>query len=163
MAGAYHGGSVAGMAFDLVAAAVATMRQNGFEPDFSPAIRREVEALGKSPLAANDVRDLRDWLWSSIDNYDSRDLDQIEYARPKKSGEIEVFVGIADVDSKVGKASAINARAGENCTSVYTGVTTFPMLPEQLSTDLTSLNFQQDRVAVVVSYAVREDGTLGES
>src|SRR5438132_1609681 len=116
------------MSFDLVAAAVATMRQNGFEPDFSAAVRREVDALGKSALAANDVRDLRDWLWSSIDNYDSRDLDQIEFARPKPNGEIEIWVGIADVDSKVTRTSAINARAAENSTSVYTGVATFPML-----------------------------------
>jgi VacB/RNase II family 3'-5' exoribonuclease len=148
-------------AFDLIAAARTTMRQNGFDPDFSDAVRREVEALPRA-LPDEGVRDLRSWLWSSIDNVDSRDLDQIEYVEARRNGELCVYVGIADVDARVPVGSAIDARAGENSTSVYTGVEVYPMLPEALSCDLTSLNFEQDRLALVTSYAVREDGSVAD-
>src|SRR5713226_1505211 len=136
--------------FDLSAAARQEMIEEGFHPDFPPEINNQVAALrGRAAaLTDGDVRDLRQLLWSSIDNDTSRDLDQAEVAERVKGG-IRVLVAIADVDADVSMDSPIDRHAAEQTTSVYTGIRTFPMLPEQLSTDLTSLNEATDRWAVV--------------
>src|SRR5689334_1294219 len=128
--------------FDLRARAHQAMIDRGFAPDFSADAdlqAREIE--GKSPSLAADptIRDLRALLWSSIDNRESRDLDQVEVAERLENGVIRVLVGVADVDAFVPKGSPIDGHAAQNTTSVYTGVTIFPMLPEELSTDVTSL------------------------
>jgi exoribonuclease R len=137
--------------FDLAAAAEQVMAANGFRPVFPPEVSREVTALQEAlPPAPDEVRDLRGLLWSSIDNRESRDLDQVEVAEPMADDGVRVRVGVADVDSRVARMSATDVHAGLNTTSVYTGVTVFPMLPERLSTDLTSLGPGEDRLAVVV-------------
>jgi exoribonuclease-2 len=105
------------------------------------------------------VRDLRSLLWSSIDEVESRDLDQIEVAEALPGGDTRVRVAIADVDSLVRAGSAVDAHAGWNTTSVYTGVAIFPMLPEDLSTDLTSLGEGVDRRAMVIDLVVAADGS----
>jgi len=118
------------------------MRQNGFEPEFSAEVMREIRSLNdpsNDPLPSG-CRDLRGLPWSSIDNRESRDLDQIEVAERVADGSIRIRIGVADVDSLVRLGSAADAHAAANTTSVYTGVAVFPMLPERLSTDLTSLN-----------------------
>jgi exoribonuclease R len=146
----------------LRSAAVAAMLQNGFQPHFSPAVMREVGSLddpSNDPLPAG-VRDLRSALWSSIDNRESRDLDQIEVAERLPDDSIRIRIGVADVDTLVPLGSAADAHAATNTTSVYTGVAVFPMLPERLSTDLTSLNQGEDRLAVVVEFDVSADGAL---
>lgn len=146
---------------DLVAVAERTLRENGFEPEFSAAVDREISAMSETaPEVSRDVRDLRGLLWSSIDNRESRDLDQIEIAERLGGDLIRVRVGIADVDSLVPKGSATDDHAAMNTTSVYTGVAVFPMLPERLSTDLTSLNQGHDRHGVVVEMDVARDGTV---
>jgi len=147
--------------FDLFAAARQEMIDEGFQPDFPPAAARQLEALKKLPAPAPDasVRDLRSLLWSSIDNDTSRDLDQAEAAERTSAG-IRVLVAIADVDSDVPLGSPIDQHAAAQTTSVYTGVRTFPMLPEELSTDLTSLNQDADRLAVVVDMVVASDGSI---
>jgi exoribonuclease R len=145
--------------------AAAAMRENGFEPEFAPAVLAEVRALDDDAagLQQADTRDLRALLWSSIDNPTSRDLDQVEHAERAGDG-IVVRLGIADVTTLVPAGSASDDHAATNTTSVYTGVTVFPMLPERLSTDLTSLNEGEDRLAWVVEFAVGADGSLsGES
>src|SRR5881227_1858365 len=132
--------------FDLKARASQAMLERGFHPGFPVEVTREVQTFQqstKTPGAA--VRDLRPLLWSSIDNETSRDLDQVEYAEKLPDGAIRLLVGIADVDACVPKASATDAHAAAECTSVYTGITAFPMLPEDFSTDLTSLVNAQDR------------------
>jgi exoribonuclease-2 len=153
-------------AFDLRAAAHQEMLAEGFQPDFAPQVAQQVKALeaqapqsAKMPATDGGMRDLRSMLWSSIDNDTSRDLDQIEVAE-RVSGGIRVLVAIADVDTDVPIDSPIDKHAAYETTSVYTGVQTFPMLPEELSTDLTSLNENVDRVAVVVELVVGSDGTI---
>src|SRR5580693_7047975 len=133
-------------AFDLRAAAHQEMLAQGFQPDFPPPVDQQVKALQgqKTPVTGDGVRDLRSLLWSSIDNDTSRDLDQAEVAE-RVSGGIRLRIAIADVDSDVPIGSPIDQHAAQETTSVYTGVRTFPMLPEELSTDLTSLNEGADR------------------
>jgi VacB/RNase II family 3'-5' exoribonuclease len=141
---------------DLRALAHQAMLEAGFAPEVSPSAAAEVAALDPAQIVAQaaQARDLRGLLWSSIDNADSRDLDQVEFAERLPSGDIRLLVGIADVDAFVPAGSAIDRRAAANATSVYTGVVTFPMLPERLSTDLTSLIAGADRLALVVELVV---------
>jgi exoribonuclease-2 len=150
--------------WDLSAAAREEMLEHGFHPDFPPEAEKQAAELnaGTLPDDRADVRDLRDLLWSSIDNDSSRDLDQIEFAERGAQG-IRVLVGIADLDADVPGGSPIDRHAASETTSVYTGVRTFPMLPDRLSTDLTSLVEGADRRAVVVEFAVAEDGTIAAS
>jgi VacB/RNase II family 3'-5' exoribonuclease len=138
------------------------MLEQGFEPEFPDAVMREVNSLPEVPPEAGDasVQDLRHLLWSSIDNHDSRDLDQVEYAEALPDGTIRLLVAVADVDSMVPLGSAADAHAAKNTLSVYTGVVVFPMLPERLSTDLTSLNEGEDRLAMVVEMFVAKDGKV---
>ena len=110
--------------------------------------------------AEHQVRDLRDLLWASIDNDDSRDLDQLTVAEAMPGEEVKVLVAIADVDAVVKFNTAIDQHARHNTTSVYTAAETFPMLPEDISTDITSLNFDQERLALVVEMVISTDGSL---
>jgi len=139
--------------FDLGAMAHQEMLAEGFHPDFPSAVVQQVKALQAQPAGTNgangQVRDLRSLLWSSIDNNTSRDLDQAEVAE-RVNGGIRVRIAVADVDSDVPMGSPADQHAASETTSVYTGVRTFPMLPEALSTDLTSLNEGVDRMAMVV-------------
>ena len=147
---------------DLHAVARNAMQKYGFEAGFPPQVESEVNAL-KSRVDAREgkgVQDMRGILWSSIDNYDTQDLDQIEYCEAGAAGEILVKVGVADVDAYVPKGSAADGHALENTTSVYTGIETFPMLPDRLSKDLSSLPEGQDRLAIVVEFAVLPDGVV---
>jgi exoribonuclease-2 len=147
---------------DFVETARRVLRENGFEPDFNPTVQAQVAAAREpaSDASADSARDLRGLLWSSIDNAESRDLDQVEVAEQLADGAIRVMVGVADVDILVPKGSPADAHAQLNATSVYTGVEVFPMLPERLSTDLTSLNEGEDRHAIVVETAVEPNGDV---
>src|SRR5687768_13486776 len=137
------------------------MRENGFIPVFPPEVVREVATLEGPVAVRNDgIRDLRHLLWSSIDNRESRDLDQIEVAERIERNAIRLRIGIADVDALVPAGSASDTHAATNTTSVYTGVVVFPMLPERLSTDLTSLNEGEDRLAYIVELDIERDGTV---
>ena len=129
----------------LAAIARRAMIERGLEPDFPPAAQREASAMGRPADATGDVRDLRDRLWVSIDNDDSRDLDQLTVAEPLAAGRVRILVAVADVDALVRRDSAIDGHASHNTTSVYTPAAIFPMLPEALSTGLTSLNENEDR------------------
>jgi VacB/RNase II family 3'-5' exoribonuclease len=138
------------------------MRDRGFEPDFSRAAEAQVAAL-PGPAAPDGRRDLRDLIWCSIDNDDSRDLDQLSVARGNSTGDVTIFVAVADVDALVWRDTPVDQHAAHNTTSVYTGAQIFPMLPERLSTNLTSLNEDEDRNAIVVEYIVTADGSVGTS
>ncbi|HEX8148573.1 MAG TPA: RNB domain-containing ribonuclease [Pyrinomonadaceae bacterium] len=147
---------------DLHRIAREAVRDAGFEPDFPAGAARELEGLeGVDARAAVDagVRDLRGLLWSSIDNKESRDLDQVEYVERDASG-YRVHVGIADVDAYVGKDSAVDRHASVNTVSVYTPGEVFPMLPPRLSNDLTSLVEGTDRLAVVMELCVSSGGEV---
>ncbi len=146
--------------FNLAAAARQEMVDHGFSPDFSPEAERQLEAIHPQP--DHTLRDLTSPLWSSIDNDDSRDLDQIEWAE-RVPGGIRVLVGVADVDSAVAKATPIDCHAARETTTVYAGVRTFPMLPERLSTDLTSLSENQDRAGIVIEMVVAADGSIASN
>ncbi|HET6142839.1 MAG TPA: RNB domain-containing ribonuclease [Candidatus Acidoferrales bacterium] len=148
---------------DLQAMAKQAMIANGFEPEFPPQVQAELAGLKTHPPQegpGTEVRDLRNLLWSSIDNDTSRDLDQIEMAERLPSGETKVLVGIADVDAFVPKGSAIDVHAGKETTTVYTGVRNFPMLPEELSTDASSLLEAGDKLSVVIEFLVGPDGIV---
>ncbi|HEY2975436.1 MAG TPA: RNB domain-containing ribonuclease [Pyrinomonadaceae bacterium] len=150
-------------AIDLFAIAHQTMIEAGFVPDFPSPVAREVRSMvaGSSTIPANSAtQDLRKLLWSSIDDKKTRDLDQVEYAEIIPGGDTRLLVGIADVDALVSKGSATDTHAATNCTSVYTGVKTYPMLPEELSTDLTSLVEGEDRLAVVTEMVLAPDGSV---
>jgi VacB/RNase II family 3'-5' exoribonuclease len=140
------------------------MLERGLLPDFSAEVLSELGRI--QPLATtNDgpVRDLRHLLWASIDNDDSRDLDQLTVAEVMPGDNIKILVAVADVDSIVKSGSAIDGHARHNTTSVYTAGTIFPMLPEKLSTNITSLGFNEDRPAVVVEMIIGTDGSLQNS
>ena len=148
---------------DLSAVAHQAMIDAGFVPDVPHSALDELRALeskAQTAVADPSTRDLRPLLWSSIDDRKSRDLDQVEYAERLPNGDICVRVGIANVDALVQKGSAIDAHAAENGTSVYAGVRTFPMLPEQLSTDMTSLVGGADRSSIVTEVVVTPEGSV---
>ena len=152
-----------GHTVDLRDAAKQSMLEHGFEPEFPPAVGEQLAELkAHPPVAAIDksVRDLRNLLWSSIDNDTSRDLDQIEAAESLPSGATKILVGVADVDAYAPKGSAIDLHASKETTTVYTGVRVFPMLPEDLSTDATSLVEGKDRLCLVVEYVVDTQGCV---
>jgi exoribonuclease II len=147
--------------FDLRARAHQAMLEAGFRPDFSPQVLEAVQAFKRSTSSGQDAApDLRALLWSSIDNDTSRDLDQIEYVEVLNDGTWKLLIGIADVDCAVPKDGAADAQAAFETTSVYTGVSTFPMLPVELSTDMTSLVAAQDRRAVVIELHVLPSGDV---
>jgi VacB/RNase II family 3'-5' exoribonuclease len=140
------------------------MLQRGLLPDFSPAVIAETNQMTQAAAATGAaIRDLRGLLWASIDNDDSRDLDQLSVAGSGVSGAVKILVAIADVDALVKKGSAIDGHASTNTTSVYTAAEIFPMLPEKLSTNLTSLADGQERLAIVIEMVVATDGTVTAS
>ena len=139
------------------------MRERGIEPDIPAAALAEAEALAQRPPGHDGVRDLRSLRWCSIDNPDTRDLDQLTVAEPLGGGGARVLIAIADVAAVVSRRSAIDERAQQNTTSVYTVAKVFPMLPEQLSTGLTSMNFGVDRRALVVAIDFADDGAVRRS
>ena len=142
------------------------MLERGLLPTFSEAASAELQRMQKTAVTDDTslrIRDLTGLLWASIDNDDSRDLDQLTVAEALPGDAGRILVAVADVDAFVKEGSAIDAHARHNTTSVYTAAGVFPMLPEKLSTDLTSLNPDQDRLAVVVEMAVAADGTVQSS
>lgn len=140
------------------------MTERGLLPDFSPAVLAETAAVTDAPAdQAPSVRDLRDRPWVSIDNDDSRDLDQLSVAQPMAGGAVKILVAVADVDAVVKRDSAIDEHARTNTTSVYTPAEIFPMLPEKLSTDLTSLGEGRERLAIVIEMTVAPDGAVTQS
>ena len=150
--------------FDLVASASAEMIREGFHPDFPDGAEAQVAQIRASlgAVTDKDVQDLRGLLWSSIDNDTSRDLDQIEVAE-RVVGGIRVRVGIADVSAAVLKGTVIDLHAADQTQTVYTGVRNFSMLPTELSTDMTSLNEDEDRAAHVVEFVVDAQGVVGRT
>jgi exoribonuclease-2 len=151
---------------NLQAIARQVMQAEGFEPDFPPEVPKQLAAIRVHPpqlVASDKVRDLRNLLWSSIDNDTSKDLDQIEVAERLANGNVKIMIGIADVDAFVPKDSAIDQHAERETTSVYTGVTIFPMLPNELSTGASSLLPDVDRPAVVTEFVVDAGGAVSAS
>jgi len=136
------------------------MLEKGLFPDIPPQALAELDGIhGPATRADESTRDLRNLLWCSIDNDDSRDLDQLTVAEAMPDGTTKVLVAVADVDAVVKKRSALDNYAQQNTTSVYTVAKTFPMLPEKLSTNLTSLNYESDRLAIVIEMVFAEDGS----
>jgi exoribonuclease-2 len=148
----------------LGALARKTLIEEDFQAEMSPEVVKAAREIDENKiLSSPDVIDLRSLLWSSIDNFTSRDLDQVEYAESLANGDIRLLIGIADVDAFVPKNSLIDKFAAQNTTSVYAGNVVFPMLPERLSTDLTSLLEGFDRLAVVTEMSVGADGNIKSS
>ena len=140
------------------------MLERGLLPDFSTEALAELGRLQvPATIDSKTVRDMRNLLWASIDNDDSRDLDQLTVAEAMSTDKVKILVAVADVDALVKNGSAINEHARHNTTSVYTAAMIFPMLPEKLSTNLTSLNFNEDRLSVVVEMVINADGSLQNS
>src|ERR1017187_6139620 len=140
------------------------MLERGLAPDFTPEALAELNAIrGPAASAGAPARDLRGLVGCSIDNSDWRDLDQLSVAEPLAGGSVKLMVAIAEVGALVRQASAIDDHARKNPTSVYTAGGIFPMLPEKLSTDLTSLGLGCDRIAIVVEMVFGRDGALAKS
>ena len=151
---------------DLQATAKEIMMRYGFEPDFPPQVPQQLAELKAHPpqiAAIGDIRDLRNLLWSSIDNDTSRDLDQIEVAERVSNGDVKIMIGISDVDAFVPKLSPIDQHAAKETTTVYAGVRNFPMLPEELSTGKSSLLENQDCLSVVTEFVVDSSGVVKSS
>ena len=146
----------------LLQIAVGAMRDRGFEPDFPPEALGQLQGIA-GPAPAGNLKDLTSLLWCSIDNDDSKDLDQLSVGEKLSDGRVKVYVAVADVDALVQRGTPLDRHAQKNTTSVYTGIKTFPMLPEKLSTDLTSLNENQIRAALVVEMTVDGEGRVGPS
>jgi VacB/RNase II family 3'-5' exoribonuclease len=139
-----------------------SMIDQGLDPDFNKDVRKQLEGI-RGPARAGDdesIRDLRHYGWCSIDNDDSRDLDQLTWGEDALDGNSRLFIAVADVDVLVKKETPIDRHARHNTTSVYTAATLFPMLPEKLSTDFTSLNEGEDRLALVIDLTVNEEGHI---
>lgn len=150
--------------YDLVQLAKQVMQYRGLEPVFSDEAIKQVDAFDQpAPPPSTPWQDLRSLLWCSIDNDDSRDLDQLTYAEKISETESTVWVAVADVSALVIKDSPVDLHAQVNTTSVYTPAIIFPMLPEKLSTNLTSLNENEDRMALVIKMRVNTEGEIGES
>ena len=152
--------------FDLQSVAQQIMLVHGFEPEFPPEVQQQLAELKAHPpqmAPGADIRDLRNLLWSSIDNDSSRDLDQIEVAERLPDGGIRVLVGIADVDAFVPKHSPIDEHAARETTTVYTGIRNFPMLPEELSTNASSLLEDGDKLGIVIEFVAGTDGGVHSS
>lgn len=146
---------------DLARIAADVMRERGLEPEFSSAVQQQLQTItGPPPTHGPGIHDLTGLLWSSIDNDDSRDLDQLSACELLPGGVVKILVAVADVDALVHKDSAVDRHAHHNTTSVYTGARIFPMLPERLSTDLTSLNQDEDRLALVTTMVFNPDASL---
>ena len=140
------------------------MIERGLLPDFSAQAIAELNGIHENiPTAEEAIHDLRSFLWCSIDNDDSEDLDQLTVATEMPGGATKIFIAIADVDAFVKKSSALDDHAKHNTTSVYTAAQIFPMLPEKLSTDITSLNYEVDRLALIVEIIIAADGSLQSS
>ncbi|HOS87174.1 MAG TPA: RNB domain-containing ribonuclease [Burkholderiaceae bacterium] len=149
---------------DLVRIATHVMAERGLEPEFSRRVEQQLAAInGPGRDDGPDVHELTYLLWCSIDNDDSLDLDQLTVCEPLPSGAIRLWVAIADVDALVKKDTPIDAHALLNTTSVYTSARIFPMLPDRLCTDLTSLNPAQDRLALVTEMVFNADASLAGS
>ena len=150
---------------DLQTTAKEIMQEHGFDPDFPASVATQLASLKNQTqvTSANVVRDMRGLLWSSIDNDTSRDLDQIEVAERVSNGDAKVMIGIADIDAFVAKLTPIDQHAARETTTVYTGIRNFPMLPEQLSTGITSLLEDQDRLSIVIEFVVDSEGTVKSS
>jgi VacB/RNase II family 3'-5' exoribonuclease len=139
--------------------AAEAMRERGLDPDFPPAALAQADALtdpARRPGAG--VRDLTGWDWCSIDNDDTRDIDQLTVAEDLAASGVRVFVAVADVEAAVARETAMDVHARHNTTSVYTAARTFPMLPDRLSAELTSLVAGADRLAVVAAFVVDAQG-----
>lgn len=149
---------------DLVRIAFAAMQERGLEPRFSAAVQQQLDGITGAALEKGPhIHDLRALAWCSIDNDDSKDLDQLTVAEDMGHGRIRILVAVADVDALVKKDSAIDRHAHLNTTSVYTSAQVFAMLPERLCTDLTSLNPDQDRMALVTEMVVERDASVSAS
>jgi len=137
----------------------------GFLPDFSGEVLAELAKIPGPAISVGDESfvDLRKILWCSLDNDDSRDLDQLTAVGTLDHDTVKILIAIADVDATVKKQSNIDLHARQNTTSVYTIPEVFPMLPERLSTDITSLNLACDRLAIVVELTVAADGSIVNS
>jgi VacB/RNase II family 3'-5' exoribonuclease len=137
------------------------MLERGLAPEFSETAKRQAEGIS-SAAGGDGLKDLRNLLWCSIDNDDSRDLDQLTVAEDVGGGRVRCLIAVADVDALVARGTPIDDHARQNTTSVYTAARIFPMLPEKLSTDLTSLNEGEDRVALVIEVEVGPDGAVAK-
>src|SRR5258707_13833923 len=140
------------------------MIANGLLPDFGAAALQQLAAIAQPAADSSpDIRDLRHLLWASIDNDNSCDLDQLTVADPASAGAVRILVAIADVDAVVKPDSPIDGHARVNTTSVYTAAAIFSMLPERLSTDLTSLGEGAERLALIIDMTINAAGAIVQS
>jgi exoribonuclease R len=160
--GELHDAEPGSRGFDLAHAAVEELHEAGFKPEFGRDVQEQVSEIERDIAHWGDAKsaaDLRGLGWSSIDNDTSKDLDQIEVAERVPTG-IRLHIAIGDVAAAVEKGSPIDEHAQNQTQTIYTAVKNFPMLPLELSAGLTSLNENEDRLAILMSFTVASNGEL---
>ncbi len=142
----------------------AALEMFGLPGEFPVAVRRAAAAWGTEVRNADIAGrvDLRMMPLVTIDGADARDFDDAVFAEPQGDG-WRLVVAIADVSHYVRPADPLDVEAGRRGTSAYFPDRVVPMLPEQLSNGLCSLNPQVDRLCMVCDMQVGADGEVTDS
>ncbi|WP_205597729.1 ribonuclease R [Paraferrimonas sp. SM1919] len=138
------------------------LRNHDLPHNWNARIAKLLRRIGSEVSEQDKVGriDLRHLPLVTIDGEDARDFDDAVYCEPNKSGGWQLWVAIADVSHYVKKGSALDEEALARGNSVYFPSQVIPMLPEQLSNGLCSLNPLVDRLCMVAEMTVSGSGKL---
>lgn len=136
------------------------MSKYGLEMDFPENVIKESKKFPNS-LREEDYKnrkDLRELPFLTIDGEDAKDFDDAVYSNQDNNGDYTLLVAIADVSHYVDSKSAIDKEALKRTSSVYLPNFVSPMLPENLSNGICSLNPKEDRLVMVAEIKLSKEG-----